>query len=100
PRQEVVPGIPSILDPNPAAIRNCVRPKCSGRRTTLAVWILAPSNPLAARVMVNRVWQGFFGTGLVATPNDFGLAGAKPVNPELLDFLAAEFVRGGWSLKK
>lgn len=57
-------------------------------------------NPLTARVIVNRIWQNHFGVGLVATPNDFGLAGAKPANQELLDWLAAEFVRGGWSMKK
>jgi hypothetical protein len=100
PREEVVPGLPSILDPNPAAIPAVLRPKSTGRRTALANWIASPQNPLTARVIVNRVWQSYFGTGLVATPNDFGFAGAQPANPALLDWLAQEFVREGWSLKK
>lgn len=100
PREEVVPGFLSALDPNPAALAKAQREKSTGRRSTLADWILSPSNPLTARVIVNRVWQSHFGTGLVATPNDFGLAGSRPSDPALLDWLAAEFVREGWSLKK
>lgn len=98
-KQEVVPGVPSALDPNPAPPAKCARPKSTGRRTALVDWIVSPKNPFTARVMANRIWQGHFGTGLVATANDFGLAGAKPVNGELLDWLANEFVRGGWSVK-
>ena len=70
-----------------------------GRRAALAEWIASPQNPLTARVMVNRIWQGHFGTGLVETPSDFGLNGRKPTHPELLDWLAQEFIRGGWSVK-
>jgi hypothetical protein len=68
-------------------------------RTELAKWIVAPENPLTARVMVNRIWQYHFGRGIVATPNDFGRMGTRPSHPELLDYLANEFVSGGFSIK-
>ncbi|MSU49389.1 MAG: DUF1553 domain-containing protein [Opitutus sp.] len=69
------------------------------RRLALADWLADPANPLPARVMTNRIWHYHFGTGLVDTPSDFGLNGAKPTHPELLDWLASEFVAGGWSIK-
>src|SRR5262249_62322017 len=68
-------------------------------RTQLARWITDPSNPLTARVLVNRLWHYHFGRGIVATPNDFGRMGMRPAHPELLDYLANEFVMNGWRMK-
>ncbi len=69
-------------------------------RLELAEWIASPDNPLTARVMVNRIWQKHFGEGIVRTPNNFGKLGERPTHPGLLDWLASEFVRGGWSVKR
>ena len=96
PKEAVAPAVPAALGKLTLAA-NTPEP---ARRQALAEWIASPANPLTARVMVNRVWQGHFGTGLVETPSDFGRSGMKPSHPELLDWLAAEFIRDGWSLKK
>jgi hypothetical protein len=72
----------------------------TGNRLALARWLTQPEHPLTARVMMNRLWHYHFGRGIVATPNDFGRNGAQPTHPELLDWLATEFVAQGWSLKR
>ncbi|MEN9574897.1 MAG: hypothetical protein RL514_2752 [Verrucomicrobiota bacterium] len=98
PRDEVQPGFLSVLDPNPAKVK-APSSGTTGRRLALAEWIASPQNPFTARVLVNRLWQHHFGTGLFANPNDLGYAGPKPTHPELLDWLATEFIARGWSVK-
>lgn len=99
--QDIAPGYLTILDPTDAVISPApATSQSTGRRTELGRWITDPNNPLAARVMVNRVWQFHFGRGLVATASDFGHLGERPTHPELLDWLARRFVADGWSLKQ
>ena len=100
PLEEVQPGFPSILDPEPARIEPVTPPATTGRRAALSRWLTDTGNPLTARVMANRIWQHHFGTGIVATSSDFGVMGERPTHPELLDWLAAEFVESGWSVKR
>ncbi len=98
---EVSPGYPEVLLSGSVRTENPPidgRPT-SGRRRALAEWLVAPEHPLTARVMVNRIWQHHFGEGIVRTPSNFGRMGHKPTHPELLDWLATEFVRSGWSIK-
>jgi hypothetical protein len=91
PGEEVTAGTPSILPDLPHdAVAN---------RLSLANWLVDPANPLTARVTVNRYWQMFFGTGLVKTTENFGSQGERPSHPELLDWLAADFVKSGWNVK-
>jgi hypothetical protein len=91
PGDKVERGVPAVLPPLPGAAAN--------NRLTLARWLTDPANPLTARVAVNRFWQMYFGTGIVKTVEDFGSQGEWPSNPELLDWLATEFVRTGWNVK-
>jgi hypothetical protein len=98
--EEVQPGFLSILDPSDAKITPPAGLNSTGRRSVLAAWLTDPKNPLTARVMVNRIWQNHFGTGVVATSGDFGRMGARPTHPELLDYLTTSFVENGWSMKK
>ncbi len=100
--EKVAPGPPSMLrDPNRAfEVPNLgAEARTSGLRTALAQWLVDPEHPLTSRVMVNRIWQYHFGEGLVRTPDNFGLKGQRPTHPQLLDWLAREFVRRDWSLK-
>lgn len=99
PRAAVEAGLPSVFDPQLATIAKSRNSKTTGRRLTLANWIASPQNPLTARVFVNRIWTSLMGRPLVATPNDFGLAGSHPEDAALLDWLASEFVRHNWSVK-
>ncbi len=96
PREEVAPG---SLTRFGAAWELAGDAPEAERRQALAAWIARPDNPLTARVIVNRLWQHHFGTGIVDTPSDFGVNGGRPSNQELLDWLAAELVQGGWRLK-
>jgi hypothetical protein len=91
PGEKVQPGVPAALPPLPNAAPN--------NRMGLAKWLVDSTNPLTARVVVNRFWQMYFGAGLVKTVEDFGSQGEWPTNPELLDWLATEFVRTGWDVK-
>jgi hypothetical protein len=91
PLEKVQPDVPAVLPPLP--------PVAPHNRLTLARWLVDGKNPLTARVIMNRCWQAYFGRGLVITAEDFGTQGDKPSHPELLDWLACEFMARGWSMK-
>ena len=93
PADEVTPGTPAVLHPMEST-------SPWPTRLDLARWIVSPQNPLTARVIVNRIWQQYFGRGLVETDNDFGTQGTPPSHPELLDWLATELLENHWSLKQ
>jgi hypothetical protein len=94
-QQQVEAGLPLVLSRDLGDLSLDPR----GRRAALANWLAEPSHPLTARVMVNRIWQFRMGKGIVATMNDFGTLGARPSNPKLLDWLAAEFISSGYNIK-
>ena len=97
----VEPGFPTVLGfPAPEMPAVAADSKTSGRRMVLANWLANDANPLTARVMVNRIWQYHFGRGIVRSASNYGYGGDKPTHPQLLDWLAADFVQGGWTLKR
>ncbi|HWF18211.1 MAG TPA: DUF1553 domain-containing protein, partial [Verrucomicrobiae bacterium] len=91
PAEVVQPGVPAFMPPLPK--------DAPLNRLTLARWLVDEKNPLTARVMMNRIWQAYFGRGIVVTAEDFGTQGDKPSHPELLDWLATEFMRRHWDVK-
>jgi hypothetical protein len=100
PGETVTAGVPEVLSSADTKVPIVPAKQSSGKRRALAGWLTDPKNPATARVMINRLWQFHFGRGIVPTSSDFGKLGELPTHPELLDWLAGEFVRGGWKLKR
>lgn len=98
-KEELAPASPATFSTLVTPVSLAKDAPEADRRAALATWLTDRKHPLPARVMVNRIWQWHFGTGLVDTPNDLGRNGSKPTHPELLDWLADEFVTSGWSVK-
>jgi hypothetical protein len=99
PGDEVAPGFIKVMDASTPSIPMPDSGSTTGRRTVLARWITSSDQPLTSRVIANRLWHYHFGQGIVGTPSDFGAMGEEATNPQLLDWLAAELVARGWSLK-
>lgn len=105
PGAELVAGFPRVANPKGATIKSMLASsqtslgEGSGRRTALARWLTQPDHPLVPRVLVNRIWQQYFGRGLVGTPSDFGYLGDEPTHAELLDWLAVELVDHDWDVR-
>lgn len=100
PLEAVEPGLPKLWAGNNTQLQITPTATSTGRRTALANWLVSEENPLTTRVYVNRVWAQLFAKGIAGIVEDFGRAGEKPTHPELLDYLAADFVKNGWSPKK
>jgi hypothetical protein len=100
PAEKVEPGVLSLVERYSGLPAPEIPSTVAGRRAALATWMADPRHPLTARVIVNRVWQYHFGRGIAADANNFGKMGARPSQAELLDFLAAQFIADGWSIKK
>ena len=101
PGDQVQPGFPAVLSPPEPDVQALPEgASSSGRRLALARWITSPQNPLTARVIANRIWQYHFGRGIVRSASDFGFQGTPPTHPELLDWLAADLIDGGWRMKR
>ena len=99
--REVKPAFPAVLNQSTVDMSSPPKDlKSSGKRRIFAEWVASEENPLTARVMVNRLWHYHFGRGIIRSTNDFGKFGTPPTHPELLDWLASEFIKSGWRLKK
>ncbi|MBL8889943.1 MAG: PSD1 domain-containing protein [Planctomycetaceae bacterium] len=96
---QVEPSFPSVLSPPPVTVHAPAHQESTGRRLALAKWIASSENPLTARVIANRIWQGYFERGLVRSASDYGFQGDRPTHPELLDWLAVRLVEHQWRMK-